>query len=92
MPDDTILRPSPSAVFRPLDTGGVVLDLTTGAYFELNATGRFLWEQMAASGISENALVDAASAQFGISQETAAMDVGTFLASLRERDLVDPND
>ena len=43
--DDRMILPSPQAVFRPLDEGGVVLEVETGAYFEVNSSGRVpRWE------------------------------------------------
>ena len=86
--EPTAIRVSTSAVFRPLETGGVVLNVESGDYYELNATGRFLWEQIqSGSDIDEiaSALVD----HYGIDPDSAQADVAAFMDDLRERHLVE---
>ena len=83
------LQAASQAVFRPLDKGGVVLNVETGDYYELNASGRFLWEQVEA-GLSRDSVVDALTQQYGIDRAAAEADVDDFLAELRRRRLLEP--
>ncbi|MGH8911041.1 MAG: PqqD family protein [Acidimicrobiia bacterium] len=82
------LRASSTASFRPLETGGVVLNIENGDYYELNPAGRFLWEQMEA-GADREALVAALAHQYGIEEATCGADVDAFLADLRSRQLLE---
>jgi hypothetical protein len=82
------IRASAAAVFRPLESGGVVLNVESGDYYELNASGRFLWEQL--QGDSDQDSIAAALAEhYGIDLATAQADVDTFLGDLRKRHLVE---
>jgi hypothetical protein len=78
---------NPDAVYRPLDEGGVVLDVATGAYFELNSAGRVLWERLSA-GDSFESIVVAMTAEFGIDRATADRDLAEFIQALRDRSLI----
>lgn len=78
---------NPDAVYRSLDEGGVVLDVVTGAYFELNSTGRVLWERLSA-GDSLESLVEAMANEFGIDRATAQNDLAEFIQALRDRSLI----
>lgn len=78
---------NPDAVYRPLDEGGVVLDVVTGAYFELNATGRVLWERLSA-GDSLESIVAAMTDEFGIDPSTAQNDLAEFIQALGDRSLI----
>ena len=82
------IRVSTSAVFRALETGGVILNVESGEYYELNATGRFLWEQIQA-GSEVDALAVALADGYGIDQASAQADVETFMGDLRKRHLVE---
>lgn len=82
------IRAAASAVFRPLEEGGVLLHVGTGAYFELNASGRFIWEQIA-QGTDRAALIQALATQYDLEETTAGADVDEFLAELEARDLLD---
>jgi hypothetical protein len=82
------IRPSPAAVFRPLETGGVILNVESGAYFELNSSGCFLWEQVQA-GADQDSIATAVAERYDIDLATARADVADFLGDLRERQLVE---
>ena len=86
--EPAVIRISTSAVFRALETGGVLLNVESGDYYELNATGRFLWEQIQ-TGSDVNALTAALADEFGIDRASAEADVETFLGDLRKRHLVE---
>lgn len=78
---------NPDAVYRSLDEGGVVLDVVTGAYFELNSTGRVLWERLSA-GESLDSIVMAMTDEFGVDRTTAESDLVESLQALRDRSLI----
>lgn len=86
---NTPLQVAAPAVFRPLDKGGVVLNVETGDYYELNSSGRFLWEQVE-SGHTRDALIDALTEQYAIDRAAAEADVDDFLGELRGRRLLKP--
>jgi hypothetical protein len=76
-----------SAVFRPLQSGGVILNAEDGSYFEVNSTGRFIWEHLE-SGIAREKLIGVFAANFGLAAEQAEGDVTLFLEELQKRSLI----
>lgn len=86
-----MIAPSPSAVFRPLETGGVILNVENGDYFQVNSTGKFIWEALA-DGIERDQLVAEMANTFGLSDEQAGGDVDEFLGNLADRSLIDFSD
>ena len=84
----TSIRASSAAVFRPLESGGVILNVESGDYYELNASGCFLWEQMQ-GGSDQGSIAAALAEHYGIDLATAQADVDTFLGDLRKRHLVE---
>jgi hypothetical protein len=82
-----MISPDPSAVFRHLEDGGVILNIENGAYFQVNATGRFIWESLD-GGIERDELIESLAGVFHIDRERSAADVDTFLQHLDKRSLV----
>lgn len=76
-----------SAVFRPLQSGGVILNAEDGSYFEVNSTGRFIWVQLE-SGIERENLIGVFAATFDLALEQAEGDVAMFLEELQKRSLI----
>ncbi|HSJ33831.1 MAG TPA: PqqD family protein [Acidimicrobiia bacterium] len=88
MPEPTnSISVSPTAVFRPLDDGGVVLDAETGAYFELNSTGCQLWEQLG-QGNDLDQIAEWMVRQYDIDPSIARSDLDDFIGELRKRHLI----
>lgn len=54
----------------------------------LNETGAFLWEKLRESATAED-LVQALLAEYDVPADVAAADVDTYLAALREKNLLD---
>ncbi len=54
----------------------------------LNETGAFLWKQLAENECTEESLVTAMTNEYDVDDNTAASDVGAFVKSLREADLL----
>ena len=84
----TPLRAADTAVFRPLGEGGVVLDLETGDYYELNVSGRFLWDQLA-EGNSREGMIGALRDRYDLDEGTASDDVDAFIDGLQRRRLLE---
>lgn len=82
-----MISPDKAAVFRPLDDGGVILNVENGDYFRVNSTGRLIWETLAA-GAQLDELVEALVNTFEIAQSDALADVNDFLGELEERSLI----
>jgi hypothetical protein len=74
--------------WREVGDEAVVLESATGTYLTLNASGKLLWQALE-RGATEGEMVTMLVEQYGIGEELAAADVGTFLDRLRERQLVE---
>jgi len=79
----------PDVVFRVLDDGAVLVDLSTNQVFELNTSGAFVWERVTL-GDAPDAIVDAVIARFDVDRDAARGDVTELLAALASRGLVRP--
>jgi hypothetical protein len=66
----------------------VVLDLGGSVYLKLNGSGRVLWERLAES-CTEDDLVAALVTTYEIERPRAESDVASFVADLRERQLIE---
>jgi hypothetical protein len=61
----------------------LLLNLENERYFELNATGTFLWKQIdAAKAIDSDRLVSALMDEFDVTREVARVDVDAFLTKM----------
>lgn len=78
----------PDLTWREVDETVLVLDLRSGKYLELNATGSVLWKRLAEGSADEDQLVAALQEEFEVSDEQARTDVTAFLASLRQGGLL----
>lgn len=74
-------------VSEVLDGQAVVLNLRTGCYHMLNASGTRLWELLERDGDVESA-TRTLLAEYDISEAVLRADVDQVLAELRERGLV----
>lgn len=83
-----MISPDPSAVFRRLEDGGVILNVESGDYFQVNASGRLIWETLE-DGVERDELIEALVVKFDIDSDRAAADVDVFLRHLDERSLVE---
>ncbi|MBE7481011.1 MAG: HPr-rel-A system PqqD family peptide chaperone [Polyangiaceae bacterium] len=70
-----------------LDGQAVVLNLRTGCYHTLNASGTRLWELLERDGDVETA-TQTLLAEYDTSEETLRADVDKVLSELQERGLV----
>jgi hypothetical protein len=83
--DGVALRPD--VAFRTIDAEGVVLDLSTGTYFGLNASGTRMWQLLAEHGSLEK-VVAALRREFDATAATLERDLVAFVEHLASRDLV----
>jgi hypothetical protein len=82
-------RVSDDVIFRELENEAVLLDLSSGRYYGLNAVGTRVWTLMA-GGTTVEAIVEALAAEFDADAARIAEDVGELLADLTTRGLVVP--
>jgi Coenzyme PQQ synthesis protein D (PqqD) len=73
------------------EDGGIVLDIDHGQVFRLNPVGSLILESLG-KGWSEIEIAKEISRRYSISEETAVADVGEFLESLEEHDLIHEED
>jgi trimethylamine:corrinoid methyltransferase-like protein len=87
MQRDALLRFSPDVVFRELAGESVVLDLSSGRYFGMNAVGTRVW-QLIGQGERVDALLRAVVAEYQADAPTIERDVLALLDDLATRGLV----
>lgn len=73
--------------FKKIEDEAILLDLESGAYFEVNEIGLFLWNQLAKAK-TENDLAKKLQKEYGISLRTAMNDAKKFLGQLKKLGLV----
>ena len=87
MQRDAVLRLSPDVVFRELDAESVVLDLSSGRYFGLNAVGTRVW-QLIGQGQAVDSLIKTVAGEYEADEATIERDVLALLEELATRGLV----
>lgn len=80
-------EPAEGLVWRPLDDGLVLLDSVRGLYFELNASGRAMFEGLC-EGQSRSQILDALGEQFEASREQLAGDLDALCQQLLTQGLL----
>ncbi|HEX8685858.1 MAG TPA: PqqD family protein [Pyrinomonadaceae bacterium] len=82
--------PHEHVIFTEFEEGeGVLVDLDTKKYFQLNETGSLVWRALERGQTLEE-IVGAMTARYDVSPEHAAESVGRLLDSLRAFKLVRP--
>ncbi len=81
------LRGSEDLIWREIEGQVVVLDGRTWEYISVNETGRALWDLLV-EGTTRESLVTFLLDNYEVSPEMAAADVDSFLATLRDKDLL----
>lgn len=84
--DEPMLSRNPDVVFRSMEGGGVLLNIKTGAYHEVNSTAREIWAALE-TPTTESQVIEGMREQFGDVGGLDA-DVGEFIGELAERSLV----
>jgi len=85
-----IVEKSPQTVFTPLEDGsGVLLNLQTLFYYNLNRTGAVLWQEIERSGQPTlTSLIEAVCKRFDVSEEGARQEILAFVERLKEFKMV----
>jgi len=89
-PASTVSTPrlKPDVVFRRLDDGGVLVDLSTNQIFELNHTAARTWELLAGRETLPG-IADQLAAEFDVDANTAAEQVDNLLHDLESEGLLE---
>jgi Coenzyme PQQ synthesis protein D (PqqD) len=80
-------QPNPRVRIRELADEAVLLDLETGTYYGLNATGRRVWELLA-NGLSLPATLAAMESELEVPRATLEADVEALLTDLERAGLL----
>ena len=85
-----IVEKSPQTVFTPLEDGlGVLLNLQTLFYYNLNRTGAVLWQEIERAGQPTlNSLIEAVCKRFDVSEDGARQEILAFVERLKEFKMV----
>ncbi|MBI4955636.1 MAG: PqqD family protein [Myxococcales bacterium] len=86
-PDDQPLRVPPDVLSRMLDGEAVILDLTSGTYFGLDAVGSRIWELIQA-GATPRQIRTTLCEEFEVDDATVAQDLAKLVATLRAKGLL----
>jgi hypothetical protein len=80
------INKSASTVFTPLDDGtGVLLNLETRVYYNLNRTGSMLWKLLEeVQSVSLDDLVLLTCERFDVNEENARLSLLSFVDSLKK--------
>lgn len=80
-------QPAEGLVWRPLDDGLVLLDSVRGLYFELNASGRAMFEALCA-GHGREEILQELGERFDASAERLAADFDALCDELLSQSLI----
>lgn len=81
-------RKSPDIKWKRIGRTGILLDLRTGDYFELDETALTIWNMLDGK-ISVARVVGKLAKTYSASVETVERDVIRFISELRKRKLID---
>jgi hypothetical protein len=88
-PQNTRITPSSRVILTEMPDGkGVLLDMDTKFYYELNVTGVFVWKQFGGRSKLAAELVSGLVSEFEVETETAAEDVAELISELAGNKLV----
>jgi len=74
--------------FRPLETGGLLVDLATGECWEVNPTGASLWNRIVAGQTLREA-IEALQGEYDVARETVEPDAVRLCSALVAGGLLD---
>lgn len=81
-------RRSPDVVARSIDQEAVLLDLASGRYFGLNATGAAIWDALEGGEADPESIARDIASRFSAPEEQILADVRALLADLVQQNLV----
>ncbi|MGL4609354.1 MAG: PqqD family protein [Waterburya sp.] len=83
-----VIKQVAEAIIDDLDGGTVVYKPSNGAFFQLNSSGRYIWDSLS-DWLSLEQLAINFSAKYQIPKEVAEADLKTFLSGLFSRGLLE---
>jgi len=81
------MKRSDTAMARRIDDDLVILDVTSGRYFEVNDVGALVWEHLDGTRTVED-LIDTVLAEFDAPRDLVTIDVENLLGQLIRAGLV----
>ncbi|TVR58245.1 MAG: lasso peptide biosynthesis PqqD family chaperone [Spirochaetaceae bacterium] len=84
---ETKVKASPDVISTQLDGETVLMHVSNGMYFGLNAVGSVIWETMK-EPVTVDRLCDAVADEFEVERDVCENDVRELLAQLEEQGLV----
>lgn len=78
--------------FRTTTTGGLIVDLQTGATFEVNRVGADVWTLITAGGSTVFGIVEGIRSTYDVSAESAESDVAHFCGEMLVAGLIAQQD
>jgi hypothetical protein len=85
----TTIRPVDDVVAREIGGETVLLNLSSGIYFGLNAVGARVWQLLQPNGASLASLCAAICDEYAVSLDEAAQDIQALAADLVEHGLIE---
>jgi len=83
-----LIRQSPSAVVAEEDGRLIVYNPTSGGFFALNRTGRFVWDTLV-NWTTKEQIASLLARKYKVSEESTRQDADKFIAGLAERGLLE---
>lgn len=84
---DDRIEISPKLAFRPIEDGGVLVNLDSGDCWELNRTAAQVWQALQESG-SARIAVEKLAARYQVARETLERDAVALLEGLQAQGLI----
>lgn len=86
--DKAVLEVSNDIIKGEMDGEIIMLSISKGAYYTLNATGTFIYRILAEGPLSLKAVLERIAAHFGISEECAKVDTLPFIDRMLEKEIL----
>lgn len=91
MKSNSVISRSEDYLSNEIDGEIVMMNLETGAYVSLNATGKSIWDQLTEPK-SIDMIIDALVREYDISKEVCENDVKPFIQKLLDQKIIILND
>jgi hypothetical protein len=76
------------AAWRIVDGEAVIVHADTSAYYGLNATATFIWENILTSALDSSEIAERVGGRFGVAHDGIHRDVESFIAGMEREGLV----
>ena len=85
---EKIMRRADHVVWKVLDEKAILLNLESGAYFEINPIGLKIWKELDGH-TSLGEIARSVSKEFVVEEKRAAADLGDFVDELKQRKMAE---